>query len=339
MVARGISSYGLSKLIFFVGNCNSECYEDCLKFYKEDITRLKRQGNINTLYFQHDRARPHTSDYTAEKMSEIFDDNEVLPVEWCPKGADFSPVELLWNIIEMQLKKNSYSNLHELKYAIQDIWNRIPLDLCQNLMKTFDTRIRVVNKLKGAKYTSKIESEIIRKKLKRRKKLRKSDFEIKPTYDYSNYWHYHNDNIERVIINESYLIEFLEKYQKKMIRKKKITNQTIQMNQKKMIKDQKNIEKDRFAMQKRNDNNKMSKMPFLNNMMNNLTKEKIKEKEKGLSIYENLISSFRNDLEIISNEIDIHQNMTVKEFRTKLTPSLTGKLQTLRNYTHYGNFF
>ena len=34
MVAGGISSYGLSKLIFFVGNCNSECYEDCLKFYK-----------------------------------------------------------------------------------------------------------------------------------------------------------------------------------------------------------------------------------------------------------------------------------------------------------------
>ena len=111
-----------------------------------------------------------------------------------------------------------------------------------------------------------------------------------------------------------------------MIRKKKITNQTIQMNQKKMIKDQKNIEKDRIAMQKRNDNKKMSKMPFLNNMLNNLTQEKIKEKEKGLSIYESLISSFRNDIERISNEIEIHQNMTVKEFRSKLIPSLTDLL-------------
>ena len=95
----------------------------------------------------------------------------------------------------MQLKKNSYSNLNELKYAIQDIWNRIPLNICQNLMKTFDTRIKVVNKLNGGKYTSKIESEIVRKKLKRRKKLRKRDFEVKPTYDFTNYWNFYNDNI------------------------------------------------------------------------------------------------------------------------------------------------
>jgi hypothetical protein len=87
MVAGGISYYGVSKLIFFVGNCNSECYEECLKYYKEDISRLSREGNIiHKLYYQQDRASSHTSDYTADRIKEIFSEEEILPVEWPPKG-------------------------------------------------------------------------------------------------------------------------------------------------------------------------------------------------------------------------------------------------------------
>ena len=149
---------------------------------------------------------------------------------------------------------------------------------------------------------------------------------------------------ERVVINQSYLIHFLEKYKKKMIKKKKQTNKIIKSSEAKIVKDEKLIAKDRIAMQKRNDSNKMNNMPHLNNLFNTITTKKIQEQTKGLTIYQGLVDSFRSDLDRISNEIEIHQNMTVKEFRTKLTPSLTDtlvgtKFPTLKEISQHSTNF
>ena len=55
MVAGGISYFGVSKLIFYIGTINSFSYAQVLKFYKEDINRLNKH-----LIFQQDNASSHT---------------------------------------------------------------------------------------------------------------------------------------------------------------------------------------------------------------------------------------------------------------------------------------
>ena len=74
-------------------------------------------------------------------------------------------------------------------------------------------------------------------------------------------------------------------------------------------------------METRN-NKKNNNFPLLNNLFNSITTDKIKEKTNSLSIYDNLIASFRKDFEKISNEINIHENITVKEFRSNLLQNL-----------------
>ena len=56
MIAGGLSSRGVGKLIFCVGTMNSFSYAQALKMYNEDIQRLG--GN---LIFQQDNASAHTS--------------------------------------------------------------------------------------------------------------------------------------------------------------------------------------------------------------------------------------------------------------------------------------
>jgi hypothetical protein len=56
MVAGGISYYGQGKLVFLIGNIDSQAYRNVLSHYAEDIAiNLKRP----TLFFQQDNASIH----------------------------------------------------------------------------------------------------------------------------------------------------------------------------------------------------------------------------------------------------------------------------------------
>ena len=90
MVSGGVSSNGVSKLQFFVGTQNTKNYIESLSYFKQDIDRLS-ENKEKPLLFQYDLAKTHQG--ARKQIKEIFD--SVIPIEWPPKGADFSPIELV----------------------------------------------------------------------------------------------------------------------------------------------------------------------------------------------------------------------------------------------------
>jgi hypothetical protein len=67
MVAVGISSRGVGKLIFCVGKVNSFAYKQAIDYYKEDFENLNRN-----LYFQQDGAKAHTYSSSMEHINASF---------------------------------------------------------------------------------------------------------------------------------------------------------------------------------------------------------------------------------------------------------------------------
>ena len=186
MVAGGISSKGVGKLIFVTGTMGTFSYLQALEMYKEDIDRLG--GN---LYFQQDGAACHTS----QKALKYIDDNFPKKLEsWPANSPDLSPIEELWAIVEEKLSKYKINTLPELSKKLVYIWNRIPKKLCKNLVAAFDKKIEKIKN--NGERANKRDGEDREKK--------------KVSWEWKNNWN-DNDNVERIIYNEV----VLEKMQKK----------------------------------------------------------------------------------------------------------------------------
>jgi len=161
MVAGGVCENGVSKLTLCVGTMNSYAYNDALKFYADDVRRLGPD-----LYFQQDGASCHGSYIskccihgknkadTMVKKPKI-PEGMTVPKDkyfnnalefWPPCSPDLSPIEDIWAIVEDQLAKRQsvYNSLKDKMTTLVDIWNKIPVELCKRLVKSFDKRIETV---------------------------------------------------------------------------------------------------------------------------------------------------------------------------------------------------
>jgi hypothetical protein len=70
MIAGGITTDGIGKLIFCAGNIDSKAYTKILDYYKEDMNFIK--GENPDLIFQQDNAPCHVSGLSKEKIEENF---------------------------------------------------------------------------------------------------------------------------------------------------------------------------------------------------------------------------------------------------------------------------
>lgn len=102
MVAGGLSSKGVGKLIFVHGTMNSFSYLQALKMYVEDIKNLDEN-----LYFQQDGETCHISKKTKNFINLNFK-NKLL---WPPNSTDISPIETLWSLVEEKLYCNNFKNI------------------------------------------------------------------------------------------------------------------------------------------------------------------------------------------------------------------------------------
>ena len=103
MIARGISKYGLSSLIFCSGTQNNFSYKQFLIFMKKDIEKIKNDNKLtNNFYFQQDNAACHVSQ-ESKSVIEILFGKEYI--EWPPNSPDISPIENVWAIKRKALQK------------------------------------------------------------------------------------------------------------------------------------------------------------------------------------------------------------------------------------------
>ena len=112
MIAAGLSAFGPGKLIFCVGNMDTNAYLKTLNYFKEDIERINSKNDVN-LWFQQDNAPCHKSAKSMTRIRNHFDD-QYIP-NWPANSPDLSPIENLWSIVQEKLQATNYSTLEEMK--------------------------------------------------------------------------------------------------------------------------------------------------------------------------------------------------------------------------------
>jgi len=245
MVAAGLSARGPGKLIFCLGNMDSEAYLRTLAFYKEDIERLNEgipdtpedTYKVKVKYFQQDSAACHTSKTSLDYISQNLNP---LKTPWPANSPDLSPIEILWAIVQNKLyQKKEFTDLNELKIELIRVWNRIPISLCRRLCNSFDKRLKQVMKTKGLRYSKYIDDEEKGEDEDEDENQEKDNYtDIIKEYSFLNWkdrWN-KNDQVERVVYN----LSFIEKMKKKAIKKIKNKITTAKKEYKNMIKYLKN---------------------------------------------------------------------------------------------------
>ena len=206
MVAGGISSFGVTKLVFCIGNVDTFAYSNILDVFNEHIDKVKKDHGVQ-LCFQQDSAPPHVSRESLSKIKKLFGDNVIS--DWPANSPDLSPIELLWKELEKQLRMKEYETIEELKNALQLIWNSIPLSLCQRLMQSFEKRTKWVFDNLGNQYAHYAMGILDENgKIMPEKVIR----EPKVNYKFDNLWNPVGEKIEKVTISKEKITVLRKRY-------------------------------------------------------------------------------------------------------------------------------
>jgi len=92
--------------------------------------------------FQQDNAPCHKAGIISNWFLEH--DNEFTVLKWPKQSPDLNPIELLWDVVELELRAldEHPTNLHQLQDAILSKWANISKECFQHLVESMPRRIR-----------------------------------------------------------------------------------------------------------------------------------------------------------------------------------------------------
>ena len=117
--------------------------------YRDEILRsvavpLVQQRN---LILQQDNARPHV----ARVCQDFLANNNIAPLAWPPYSPDLTPIEHMWDELDRRVRKrrNPPATLAQLRNALIDEWNNIPMRTVNALVNSIQRRIRAATAARG----------------------------------------------------------------------------------------------------------------------------------------------------------------------------------------------
>ena len=99
------------------------------------------------LILQQDNARPHV----APVCQDFLANNNIAPLAWPPYSPDLTPIEHMWDELDRRVRKrrNPPATLTQLRNALIDEWNNIPMRTVNALVNSIQRRIRAATAARG----------------------------------------------------------------------------------------------------------------------------------------------------------------------------------------------
>ena len=146
-VAGGISalpnpSVQLIPHVLYWGQIKSVRYRD--EILRPVAVPFVQQRN---LILQQDNGRPHV----ARVCQDFLANNNIASLAWPPCSPDLTPIEHMWDELDGRVRKrrNPPATLAQLRNALIDEWNNIPMRIVNALVNSIQRRIRAATAARG----------------------------------------------------------------------------------------------------------------------------------------------------------------------------------------------
>ena len=99
------------------------------------------------IIFQQDNDSKHTN----KKAQTWFKNHGFQLLQWLAQSPDLNPIEHLWTHIKRRIEedKEPPNSVHKLWDRIQEEWDKVEPDVCQNLIESMPRRLNAVLKANG----------------------------------------------------------------------------------------------------------------------------------------------------------------------------------------------
>lgn len=134
---------GVGKLTFIEGIMNARKYIEVLR---DNLNASAvKLGLAGQYHFQQDNDPKHTARVTKEWL--LYNVPKQLSTP--PQSPDINPIENLWHILDIEVRKRKISNKNDLQRIIMEEWEKIPKDTTQKLVESMPRRLQAVIDAKG----------------------------------------------------------------------------------------------------------------------------------------------------------------------------------------------
>ena len=100
---------------------------------------------VSILLLQEDNDPKHRSKLATKWRIE----NGVKKIDWSSMSPDLAPIENVWQLLKMNLRKRKMTTYQQLVASIKKEWKRLSLNFAMKLVQSMDNRISEVIQSQG----------------------------------------------------------------------------------------------------------------------------------------------------------------------------------------------